>query len=86
MAVDLVSTQSEIEAPKLSGEDIRKIKEIAEKPDCFEILTNSISPSIYGHDFIKKGLVLQMLGGVEKNLENGTHLRGDINVLLIYLK
>jgi len=83
IAVDVQPINTEIEAPKLTGEDIRKIKEVSNRSDCFEVLSNSIAPSIFGHEFIKKALVLQLLGGVEKNLENGTHLRGDINVLLI---
>jgi DNA replication licensing factor MCM3 len=72
-----------LDVSHITGEDIRHIKNISSRDDVFEVLANSFSPSIYGHPYIKKAMILQLLGGVEKNLENGTHLRGDINVLLI---
>lgn len=73
----------EMDIPRLTGDDLRNIKDLSQRSDVFDVLANSVAPSIYGHHYIKKGLILQLLGGTEKNLENGTHLRGDINLLLI---
>jgi DNA replication licensing factor MCM3 len=83
VASNIQSITDELDVPRITGDDLRHIKEISNREDAFDVLANSFAPSIYGHDFIKRAMILQLLGGVEKNLENGTHLRGDINVLLI---
>ena len=83
IASSIYSLTSEEAQPQLSAEDIRNIKNLAKETDVLDILAASFSPSIYGHDQIKKALILLLLGGSEKNLDNGTHLRGDVNIMLI---
>ncbi|GAB9463719.1 DNA replication licensing factor mcm3 [Globisporangium polare] len=73
----------EVNGIVMSTEDLLNVREFAKREDAFDILSRSIAPSIYGHAEIKKALLLQLLGGVEKNLENGTHLRGDVNILMV---
>ncbi|KAI1143150.1 MCM-domain-containing protein [Hypoxylon sp. FL0543] len=67
----------------ITDTDIRNINKVAKKKNVFELLSQSLAPSIFGHDYIKKAILLMLLGGMEKNLENGTHLRGDINILMV---
>jgi DNA replication licensing factor MCM3 len=67
----------------ITDTDIRNINKVAKKKNLLELLSQSLAPSIYGHDYIKKAILLMLLGGMEKNLENGTHLRGDINILMV---
>ncbi|KAJ1702395.1 hypothetical protein LUZ63_002174 [Rhynchospora breviuscula] len=73
----------EANAPSYSTQDVTKIKELSRRNDVFDLLANSLAPSIYGHLWIKKAVILLMLGGVEKNLKNGTHLRGDVNMMMV---
>ena len=63
--------------------DVRNIRTLGKRRDILSILGRSICPSIHGHDVIKMALALQLLSGCEKNLANGTHLRGDINILMV---
>ena len=67
----------------ITDTDIRNINKVAKKKSLFDLLSQSLAPSIYGHEHIKKAILLMLLSGQEKNLENGTHLRGDINILMV---
>uniref|UniRef100_A0A9J8BB19 DNA replication licensing factor MCM3 n=1 Tax=Cyprinus carpio carpio TaxID=630221 RepID=A0A9J8BB19_CYPCA len=68
-----------------SADDVAKIKSFCRtrSKNLFDQLARSLAPSIHGHEYIKKAILCMLLGGVEKVLENGSRIRGDINVLLI---
>ncbi|KAK9454462.1 MCM2/3/5 family-domain-containing protein [Dipodascopsis uninucleata] len=56
---------------------------LSRHPRLYEIFANSIAPSIYGNNDIKKAIACLLLGGSKKILPDGMKLRGDINVLLL---
>ncbi len=51
--------------------------------DCFTILAKAVAPAVHGHLNIKKGMLLQMVGGVQKVTHEGIKLRSDINLCII---
>lgn len=83
--VNLLSSKigSGIAQMSLTDTDIRTINQLAKRSDIFDLLSESLAPSIYGHEYIKRAILLLLLGGAEKNLPNGTHIRGDINLLMV---
>lgn len=67
----------------LSLEMEEEIRMEAESPDIYNKLASSLCPEIYGHDDVKKALLLLLVGGTARNMKDGMKIRGDINVCLM---
>ena len=82
-AFHLEETQREFLDVEISPEEEKEIKDLASSPDIYETLTKSIAPAIYGHEKVKESIILQLFGGVKKNLPGNQTVRGNIHVLLV---
>lgn len=60
-----------------------EIRELSRDPLIYRKITHSIAPTIYGSEDVKEAIALQLFGGIAKEMPDGSHLRGDIHVLLI---
>ena len=78
-----VKRLNDIEFEELTEDDKIEIRKLSKNPNITKIIFNSIAPSIYGNDFIKKALAISLFGGVAKDPSNKHKIRGDINVLLL---
>ncbi|MDG6989151.1 MAG: ATP-binding protein [Nitrososphaerota archaeon] len=67
----------------VTKEDEELIRKIADAPDAYDRLVNSIAPVILGHLPEKEAILLLLAGGSATQLPDGTKLRGDINTLFV---
>ena len=74
---------NKMEDDEFGSEEITEaeVKQIADV-DFYNKLACSIAPEIYGHEDIKKALLLLLVGGVDRN-PNGMKIRGSINMCLM---
>ena len=54
-----------------------------DQPDLYSKLSKSVAPSVHGHLDVKKGILLQLFGGIKKKTDDGIQLRGDINICIV---
>ena len=54
-----------------------------QEDDLYTKLARSIAPGVYGHLDVKKGILLQLFGGIQKKTKEGIKLRGDINICIV---
>ena len=67
----------------LAPSTIQRMTELEQSGQLYEYLSRSIAPEIFGHLDVKKALLLQLIGGVSKEMGDGMKIRGDINVCLM---
>uniref|UniRef100_A0A6I8QE43 DNA replication licensing factor MCM4 n=1 Tax=Xenopus tropicalis TaxID=8364 RepID=A0A6I8QE43_XENTR len=72
------------EQKMFTEERVAMLKELAAKPDIYERLASALAPSIYEHEDIKKGILLQLFGGTRKDFSHTGRgkFRAEVNILL----
>nr|PVC49749.1 DNA replication licensing factor [Theileria orientalis] len=60
-----------------------QIEELNKDVNVYERLAYSIAPEIYGHQDVKKALLLQLVGGCGVVKGDGGFIRGNIHILLL---
>ena len=63
--------------------ELIEIKELSLREDISNRIRDSIAPTIFGMEWEKSALALQQFGGVDKELPDGTRIRGDIHMLMM---
>ena len=78
-----VIKMNKTEDDELGAEELTEdeIKQVAED-DFYDKLASSIAPEIFGHEDVKKALLLLLVGGVDKSPQ-GMKIRGNINICLM---
>ncbi|KGG50772.1 DNA replication licensing factor Mcm7 [Mitosporidium daphniae] len=56
---------------------------LSKEPNVYSKLARSIAPEIYGHEDVKKALLLMMAGGVTKETADGLRIRGNVHLRLL---
>ena len=81
----LGSSVEQLETDDADETDAEKaeIMAIRNSQNLYEKLSHSIAPNVYGHDEVKRGILLMLLGGVPKVNKDKIKLRGDVNICIV---
>ncbi|KAL5732057.1 DNA helicase [Ranunculus cassubicifolius] len=71
------------DSQQFTAEELDEIQTMRNTPDFFNKIVDSIAPTVFGHQEIKRAILLMLLGGVHKTTHEGINLRGDINVCIV---
>jgi len=70
------------ESVEISPEEEREIIALSQSPDVYNLLVESLAPSIYGMRKCKEACLMSMFGGVTKHKKD-INIRGNIHILFV---
>ena len=76
-------TSRRIQREEISPEEEKTIKSLSKSPDIYDRIIDSYAPHITGHRIIKESILLLMAGSTQRQLQDGSKIRGDINIFLV---
>jgi len=82
-AISIESQELAFEEVVVTPEDEKEIIKVSKDPELYEKMIKSMSPTIFGLDVEKEAMILQLFGGIAKEMPDGTRIRGDIHTLFV---
>ena len=76
-------TSRRIQREEISPEEEKTIKSLSKSPDIYDRIIDSYAPHITGHRIIKESILQLMAGSTQRELQDGSKIRGDINIFLV---
>jgi len=82
-AISIESQELAFEEIEVTPEDEQEIITVSKDPDLYIKMRESFSPTIFGLNVEKEAMILQLFGGLAKEMPDGTRIRGDIHALFV---
>ena len=76
-------TSRRTEREEISPEEEKIIKSLAKDEEIYQKLIDSFAPHIRGQEVIKEAILLLIVGSTQRLLQDGSKIRGDVNVFLV---
>ncbi|KAJ8466156.1 hypothetical protein OPV22_028708 [Ensete ventricosum] len=82
-AMSITHFKKKYEEYDLKADEQEQIERLAEDGDVYNKLARSLAPEIFGHEDVKKALLLLLVGAPHRKLSDGMKIRGDLHICLM---
>ncbi|MCO5606715.1 hypothetical protein L7F22_060905 [Adiantum nelumboides] len=82
-AMSITHFKKRYEEYVLRGDEQETIEKLIDEGDTYNRLARSLAPEIFGHEDVKKALLLLLVGAPTRKLSDGMKIRGDLHICLM---